>query len=37
MTHVLHRSIAHRYPTAVSGRGIFIQHQRCIDSDGAKH
>jgi adenosylmethionine-8-amino-7-oxononanoate aminotransferase len=24
MTRVLHRSIAHRYPTAVSGRGIFI-------------
>src|ERR1700731_659231 len=29
MTHVLHRSIAHRYPTAVSGRGIFIR-----DADG---
>ena len=25
MTHVLHRSIAHRYPTAVSGKGIFIR------------
>jgi len=25
MTHVLHRSIAHHYPTAVSGRGIFIR------------
>ena len=29
MTHVLHRSIAHRYPVAVSGRGIFIR-----DADG---
>jgi adenosylmethionine-8-amino-7-oxononanoate aminotransferase len=25
MTHVLHRSIAHRYPTAVSGMGIFVR------------
>jgi adenosylmethionine-8-amino-7-oxononanoate aminotransferase len=25
MTHVLHRSIAHRYPTAVSGAGIFVR------------
>jgi adenosylmethionine-8-amino-7-oxononanoate aminotransferase len=25
MTHVLHRSIAHRYPTAVSGQGIYIR------------
>src|ERR1700742_2148962 len=25
MTHVLHRSIAHDYPVAVSGRGIFIR------------
>jgi adenosylmethionine-8-amino-7-oxononanoate aminotransferase len=25
MTHVLHRSIAHRYPTATSGKGIFIR------------
>jgi adenosylmethionine-8-amino-7-oxononanoate aminotransferase len=25
MTHVLHRSIAHQYPTAVSGRDIFIR------------
>jgi adenosylmethionine-8-amino-7-oxononanoate aminotransferase len=24
-THVLHRSIAHRYPVAVSGRGVFIR------------
>ena len=24
-THVLHRSIAHRYPVAVSGKGIFIR------------
>lgn len=24
MTHVLHRAIAHRYPTAVSGKGLFI-------------
>jgi adenosylmethionine-8-amino-7-oxononanoate aminotransferase len=29
MTHVLHRSIAHRYPVAVAGRGIFIR-----DADG---
>ncbi len=25
MTHVLHRAIAHDYPTAVSGKGIFIR------------
>lgn len=25
MTHVLHRAIAHRYPTATSGHGIFIR------------
>jgi len=25
MTRVLHRTIAHRYPTAMSGRGIFIR------------
>jgi hypothetical protein len=25
MTHVLHRAIAHDYPTAVSGQGIFIR------------
>jgi hypothetical protein len=25
MTHVLHRTIAHRYPVAVSGQGIFIR------------
>jgi adenosylmethionine-8-amino-7-oxononanoate aminotransferase len=25
MTHVLHRSIAHRYPRAVSGKGIFVR------------
>jgi hypothetical protein len=25
MTHVLHRSIAHHYPTAVAGNGIFIR------------
>ncbi len=25
MTHVLHRSIQHRYPTAVSGQGIYIR------------
>jgi len=24
MTHVLHRAISHRYPTAVSGSGLFI-------------
>jgi adenosylmethionine-8-amino-7-oxononanoate aminotransferase len=37
MTHVLHRSIAHRYPTAVSGRGIFIRDQTgkdYIDASG---
>ncbi|MGH6790896.1 MAG: aspartate aminotransferase family protein [Pseudolabrys sp.] len=27
MTHVLHRSIAHNYPTAVSGKGIYIRDQ----------
>jgi adenosylmethionine-8-amino-7-oxononanoate aminotransferase len=27
MTHVLHRSIAHNYPTAVSGTGIVIRDQ----------
>jgi adenosylmethionine-8-amino-7-oxononanoate aminotransferase len=25
LTHVLHRAIAHRYPTAASGQGIFIR------------
>jgi hypothetical protein len=25
MTHVLHRAIGHEYPTAVSGKGIFIR------------
>jgi adenosylmethionine-8-amino-7-oxononanoate aminotransferase len=25
MTHIVHRSIAHHYPTAVSGKGIFIR------------
>ena len=37
MTHVLHRSIAHRYPTAVSGRGIFIRDETgkdYIDASG---
>src|SRR5499427_6591354 len=37
MTHVLHRSIAHHYPTAVSGRGIFIRDQTgkdYIDASG---
>jgi len=29
MTHVLHRRIGHRYPTAVSGKGISIR-----DADG---
>jgi adenosylmethionine-8-amino-7-oxononanoate aminotransferase len=29
MTHVLYRSITHRYPTAVSGQGIYIR-----DADG---
>ncbi|HLH87535.1 MAG TPA: aspartate aminotransferase family protein [Xanthobacteraceae bacterium] len=32
MTHVLHRSIAHNYPTAVAGRGIFIR-----DADGKEY
>ena len=27
MTHVLHRTIAHQYPTAVSGKGIYIRDQ----------
>jgi adenosylmethionine-8-amino-7-oxononanoate aminotransferase len=27
MTHVLHRAIAHNYPTAVAGQGIFIRDQ----------
>lgn len=37
MTHVLHRSIAHRYPTAVSGCGIFIRDETgkdYIDASG---
>jgi adenosylmethionine-8-amino-7-oxononanoate aminotransferase len=37
MTHVLHRSIAHHYPTAVSGRGIFIRDETgkdYIDASG---
>ena len=37
MTHVLHRAIAHRYPTAVSGQGIFIRDQTgkdYIDASG---
>jgi adenosylmethionine-8-amino-7-oxononanoate aminotransferase len=37
MTHVLHRSIAHNYPTAVSGRGIFIRDEtgkEYIDASG---
>src|SRR6478672_11252945 len=25
MTHVLHRTIGHNYPTAVSGQGVFIR------------
>lgn len=32
MTHVLHRNIAHRYPTAVSAGGIFIR-----DQDGKEY
>lgn len=31
MTHVLHRTIAHDYPTAVSGLGIFIRDQNGKD------
>ncbi|HVV61831.1 MAG TPA: aspartate aminotransferase family protein [Pseudolabrys sp.] len=31
MTHVLHRSIAHNYPTAVSGKGIYIRDQNGKD------
>jgi adenosylmethionine-8-amino-7-oxononanoate aminotransferase len=37
MTHILHRSIAHRYPTAVSGMGIFIRDETgkdYIDASG---
>ncbi|MGH6665132.1 MAG: aspartate aminotransferase family protein [Pseudolabrys sp.] len=37
MTHVLHRAIAHRYPTAVSGQGIFIRDdsgKEYIDASG---
>lgn len=37
MTHVLHRSIAHHYPTAVSGMGIYIRDQNgkeYIDGSG---
>src|SRR5258708_15575196 len=37
MTHVLHRSIAHRYPTATSGEGIFIRDETgndYIDASG---
>ena len=37
MTHVLHRSMAHRYPTAVSGEGVFIRDQAgkdYIDASG---
>ena len=37
MTHVLHRSIAHHYPTAVSGRGVFIRDETgkdYIDASG---
>jgi adenosylmethionine-8-amino-7-oxononanoate aminotransferase len=31
MTHVLHRAIAHRYPTAVSGKGLYIRDEAGID------
>jgi adenosylmethionine-8-amino-7-oxononanoate aminotransferase len=31
MTHVLHRNIAHRYPKAVSARGIFIRDENGKD------
>jgi adenosylmethionine-8-amino-7-oxononanoate aminotransferase len=37
MTHVLHRAIAHRYPTAVSGQGIVIRDETgkdYIDASG---
>ena len=37
MTYVLHRSIAHDYPTAVSGKGITIRDQNgkdYIDASG---
>jgi adenosylmethionine-8-amino-7-oxononanoate aminotransferase len=37
MTHVLHRSIAHSYPTAVSGQGILIRDETgkdYIDASG---
>jgi adenosylmethionine-8-amino-7-oxononanoate aminotransferase len=37
MTHILHRSIMHRYPTAVAGQGIFIRDgngKEYIDASG---
>ena len=37
MTHVLHRAIAHHYPTAVSGKGLFLRDQTgkdYIDASG---
>jgi adenosylmethionine-8-amino-7-oxononanoate aminotransferase len=37
MTHILHRTIAHRYPRAVSGHGIFIRDETgkdYIDASG---
>jgi adenosylmethionine-8-amino-7-oxononanoate aminotransferase len=37
MTHVLHRTIAHRYPTAMFGQGIFIRDETgkdYIDASG---
>jgi hypothetical protein len=37
MTHILHRSIAHRYPTATSAQGIFIRDETgkdYIDASG---
>jgi adenosylmethionine-8-amino-7-oxononanoate aminotransferase len=37
MTHIMHRAIAHRYPTAVSGKGIFIRDETgkdYIDASG---
>lgn len=37
MTHILHRTIAHRYPTAISAHGIFIRDETgkdYIDASG---
>ena len=36
MTHILHRSIGHDYPIAVSGDGIFIRDGIIIVTSGTK-